>query len=361
MIRIVCDGVEHAFQALPVTIGRDPDNDLPIDDTKLSRRHCRIARTPEGIVVEDLESSNGTFVNGLRSQRHVLDAGDTILIGVTSLSVEWDPDAAPPRRKRKRNAAEVAALEQENRLLKRLLSLSHAVASERNEEKLLKRILDSAIELTGAERGFLFVMTLRGLDFRAARDQQGRDLESPAEKISSSIASEAIESGRPVMTEDAGGDARFAGGRSVALLHLRSVLCVPLKVPDGPVGASYLENSGVLGQFHPRDIPFVTAFGDFAAVTLAAARNMSVVQRREEQLRRSRERIGRLNARLKGLLRQQSRELAGVRADLTNLLANSLYGSDLDKWVRGSRLVGEPDKEFTPAPSRGLAGQRGWR
>lgn len=52
---------------------------------------------------------------------------------------------------------------------------------------------------------------------------------------------------------------------------------------------------------------------------------------------------------------------ARVRAGLTDLLAGSLYGSDLDKWVCDGQLVGEPDKEFTPAPSRGLAGQRGWR
>jgi hypothetical protein len=54
------------------------------------------------------------------------------------------------------------------------------------------------------------------------------------------------------------------------------------------------------------------------------------------------------------------RALAGVRDSLTGLLADHLYGSDL-RWVRDGQLVGEPDKEFIPAPSRGLAGQRGWR
>jgi hypothetical protein len=54
------------------------------------------------------------------------------------------------------------------------------------------------------------------------------------------------------------------------------------------------------------------------------------------------------------------RALAGVRESLTGLLVDHLYGSDL-RWVRDGQLVGEPDKEFTPAPNRGLAGQRGWR
>ncbi|MGH7163045.1 MAG: sigma 54-interacting transcriptional regulator [Planctomycetota bacterium] len=316
MIRILVGDVERSFPALPVTIGRDADNDLPVDDVKLSRHHCRVVRTPEGIVLEDLESRNGTFVNGAPTRRHVLRAGDAILIGVTPLSVEWDPESAPPPRAKRRAPRDLEELEAENERLRQLLALTKSLASERDEEALLERIVDSAVALTGAERGFLFLVTVNGLDFKVARDAAGSRIESPSEKISRSIAREAVESGRPVVTEDAGGDSRFAGGRSVAFLRLRSVLCVPLKVPDGPLGALYLEHRAATSQFHPRDVPIAASFGDFAAVALATARHVSDLRRSEEQLRESRERIARLNARLRGLLRRKSEELAGVRADL---------------------------------------------
>ncbi len=321
MIRIVCDGVPHRFPSLPVTIGRDSDNDLPIDDAKLSRHHCRITRGPEGILIEDLGSSNGTYVNGGRATREALRAGDSVLIGMTSLNIEWDPSVEPPPKAAGKGARAASAppateIERENQRLRQLLALTKAVASERDEELLLRRILDSTIQITGAGRGFLFLVTLHGLDIRAARDSRGSDIENPQDKISRSIATKAVESGKPVLTEDAEGDARFASGPSVAFLRLRSVLCVPLKVPDGPVGAIYLEHSTITAQFAPADFPLVTAFGEFAAVALSTARNLAALHRREEQLRRSRERIGRLNTRLKGLLRRQSRELAGVRADL---------------------------------------------
>jgi len=317
MIRVFVDGQERSFAALPITIGRDADNDIPLDDTKLSRRHCRIVRSPEGFVLEDMESSNGSYVNGERADSQVLSAGDTITIGITTLNVEWDSDLEPPKRKRGREeTVEVKELTEENRRLRRLVNLTKAVAAASDEESLLRLILDSAIELTGSERGFLFLVTLHGLDFKASRDSHGKDLDHPGEMISHSIASEAVESGRPVVTEDAGGDARFAGGRSVAFLRLRSVLCVPLKVKDGPIGAIYLENSDVTAQFHAEDVPLVTSFCDFVAMTIAKTRNLEALKKREEQLRRSRERIGRLNARLKSLLRTQSHELAGVRADL---------------------------------------------
>jgi len=325
MLRIVCGGVVHRFKALPVTMGRDDDNDLTLDDAKLSRQHCRIVRDGSGLVLEDLKSSNGTYVNGVPTHRNPLRAGDTVLIGVTPLDIEWDSDIAPapePREPAPRSTdvpepGEGDDVARENYRLRQLLRLAKSVASERDEEVLLRTILDSAIQLTGAERGYLFLITLNGLDFRVARDAEGDDLEEASENISQSIARAAVESGRPVMTEDAGGDARFAGGRSVAFLKLHSVLCVPLKVPDGPLGAIYLENRSITSQFHPRDVPLITAFGDFASIAVSAARSLDTLRKREEQLQRSRERVGRLNARLKTMLRQQSHELAGVRADLT--------------------------------------------
>jgi pSer/pThr/pTyr-binding forkhead associated (FHA) protein len=64
-----------------VTIGRQPDNTVSVDNPAVSARHARIARDGDGFVVEDLESRNGTFVNGERITRHVLQHGDVVLVG----------------------------------------------------------------------------------------------------------------------------------------------------------------------------------------------------------------------------------------------------------------------------------------
>jgi pSer/pThr/pTyr-binding forkhead associated (FHA) protein len=72
-----------------VTIGRDPDADLVLDDGEVSRHHARITLNPDGsAVVEDLGSTNGTFVNRneLVGPAH-LDPGDELLIGVTVMQV----------------------------------------------------------------------------------------------------------------------------------------------------------------------------------------------------------------------------------------------------------------------------------
>lgn len=68
-----------------VTIGRGPGNDIVIADDMVSLRHARITRRPEAIIIDDLDSTNGTIVNGIRVDSHMLKPGDHILLGSTEL------------------------------------------------------------------------------------------------------------------------------------------------------------------------------------------------------------------------------------------------------------------------------------
>jgi two-component system, cell cycle response regulator len=70
---------------LPVTVGRAPDAGLLIDDVAVSRRHARVWKGPDGFTIEDLGSTNGVFVNGVRETRRVLRNGDRIQIGTTTV------------------------------------------------------------------------------------------------------------------------------------------------------------------------------------------------------------------------------------------------------------------------------------
>lgn len=78
-------------------LGRDVTNDIPLGDAEISRQHSRLTRTPGGMVLEDLGSTNGTFVNGDRlSSPRVLQPGDIVGLGenVTLLFESTAPDAA---------------------------------------------------------------------------------------------------------------------------------------------------------------------------------------------------------------------------------------------------------------------------
>jgi pSer/pThr/pTyr-binding forkhead associated (FHA) protein len=80
----------------PVSIGRSPDNDLPIDNLAISNYHARVYFEGGRLVVEDLDSLNGTFVNDLRVERATLHDGDSIWIGKHHIKVDATADAAIP-------------------------------------------------------------------------------------------------------------------------------------------------------------------------------------------------------------------------------------------------------------------------
>jgi pSer/pThr/pTyr-binding forkhead associated (FHA) protein len=77
----------------PVGIGRSPDNDLPVDNLAVSNYHARVYFEAGRLVVEDLDSLNGTFVNDLRVERATLHDGDSIWIGKHHIKVDASGDA----------------------------------------------------------------------------------------------------------------------------------------------------------------------------------------------------------------------------------------------------------------------------
>ena len=82
-------GQQHRFDRFPVVIGRSPDNSLAVIDDRASRAHLRIRQMPEGLVLEDLQSKNGTYVDEVRvSAPLLLTASKVVRLGQTQLQVE---------------------------------------------------------------------------------------------------------------------------------------------------------------------------------------------------------------------------------------------------------------------------------
>jgi predicted component of type VI protein secretion system len=80
----------------PVTIGRAPDNDIQIDNLAVSNYHARVYVEAGSLVVEDLNSLNGSFLNDMRVERAMLKDGDAILIGKHEIFVDQVHDVAAP-------------------------------------------------------------------------------------------------------------------------------------------------------------------------------------------------------------------------------------------------------------------------
>lgn len=95
---------KYPFEKDSINIGRDADCDISIDNVAVSRNHASISRTEGEFVLEDLQSGNGTFVNGEKIVTHVLQPGDSFVIGKYSLLFETVSDVEAVVRESARKA-----------------------------------------------------------------------------------------------------------------------------------------------------------------------------------------------------------------------------------------------------------------
>ncbi len=193
--------------------------------------------------------------------------------------------------------------------LRRLLALSRRLNSQQRIESLLDEIIDTAVELSRAERAFLMLRDSSGaLHVRVARHMDKGSLGSE-EEVSRSIAERAASTGQVIMTVDAEMDQRFDTSRSVAALHLRSVLAVPFRVKERIVGTLYLDHRFRRSAFDEQAVEVVRELADIAAVAIENARLIRENQERQQQ-------IAQLNEQLETRLQETEVELARTRAKI---------------------------------------------
>ncbi len=299
----------------PVTLGRSLDNDLVIQDRRVSRRHCRIEPSEEGEwVLLDEGSQNGTRVNGVLVSRQALKSGDRIQLGKTRIAVlragETEPytegveetvhaKEAPPREK-----------------LLALMEINRALNAELRLEKLLGLIVDSALELIGGERGFLLLDEGRGLECKVARDASGKAIPPEEVRYSRRLAEEVRTTRVPRLAADALGDDDLKTIQSVVDLGVRSVLCVPLTVRGSVEGVLYVDHRLKTAVFTEADLDLLEAFADQAGIAVGNARLYRDLVRRKEELERTSMEVERLNAALKKKVAIQEQELRSVKERL---------------------------------------------
>ncbi|HRE88260.1 MAG TPA: sigma 54-interacting transcriptional regulator, partial [Myxococcota bacterium] len=198
----------------------------------------------------------------------------------------------------------------------RLLEVHKRLAGEHNVQRLLEYIMDSAILLTGAERGFLLLddeSHKEGLEVKVARNLDQENIRNRHLKISRGIARRVISTGEPVVTIDAMEDERYREQLSVVDLRLRSILCLPMSLRGRVLGAIYLDNRFRTSAFADEDIDFMEAFADMAAIALDNARLLESLENQAKQMAAARKEIEALNERLAAELSRRTQELEDTK------------------------------------------------
>jgi transcriptional regulator with GAF, ATPase, and Fis domain len=312
LILISPDGkrAEKPLAGEPCSIGRSRENTLPISEIRASRRHCRVEPANGKFVVVDEGSRNGTLLNGKLVQRAPLSPGDLIEIGQTRIFFEEVDEELVGRQ----TTLLDAGLRTDDENLLRLQRTARALNSELDPAKLFDLIVDHAIDIVKAERGFLLLRAADGaFEFAASRNFAGDSVAGSDLEISRSLANRAIEDGEPICAVNCAEDERFRDVQSISILGLRSVLCIPLRDRDAVVGAIYLDNRLARRAFGAEDLRMLEALADHATVAVRNARLFAAAEATRRELEESRRRVEALNERLETIVRGQTMELETLR------------------------------------------------
>jgi transcriptional regulator with GAF, ATPase, and Fis domain len=314
LILVTPDGkrAERVVATSPFTIGRSRDNGLPVAEIRASRRHCRVETANGRWFVVDEDSSNGTLLNGKLVRRALLSPGDLIEIGKTRIFFEEVDEEVVGHTTARLDEDGEERVDEANLL--RLQRTARALNSELDPSKLFDMIVDHAIDIVKAERGFLLLRGADGsFDFAASRNFAGDSVAGSELEISRSLANRAIADGEAICAVNCAEDERFRDVQSISLLGLRSVLCIPMRDRDAVIGAIYLDNRLARRAFGNEDMRMLEALADHAAVAVRNARLFAAAQDSRKELEESRQRVEALNERLEVIVRGQGMELEQLR------------------------------------------------
>lgn len=243
-------------------VGRDPKADIVLDDVRVSRRHARFTWLGAGFLLEDLGSKNGTFVNGRSSPATELKHRDWIsfggVVGRFDL-VSWDQ----ARRLRDDRLAR----------LRTSFETCRRLRGDPDGADLLQRLLQSAMELTKGERGFVLVAGPDGSIRAEVASGVSPEHSSGAPFAGSAGAIErALATRTSVVVSDAQVDGFFGKRESVVRMGLATLACVPLRTDSGIIGLLYIDGRRTLDGFTELDVAILEALADEAAMVLATLR-----------------------------------------------------------------------------------------
>jgi transcriptional regulator with GAF, ATPase, and Fis domain len=320
------------FQDGSLTIGREMSNQLILNDSLVSPQHCKLTIESDGAcVVRDLESTSGTFVNGLPVTDRILVTGDQVVVGgsvfafhneetkenetgtiILSETAKAVSEAAAKTRLRGEDVRylqpdALAALpsgERTARDLQTLVKISTAIGSIRDVESLQWQLLGMIFDVVPAERGAILV----GSDPEEFSSVVAWDrVAGPqhAVPVDRELARQVLEEGVAILSNEKNGasaiskseeldedesDDSDAEVRNVAVSEagkpaVHSLMCVPLLNLDKAIGLVYLDTTSPTARFTNEDLQLVTAIAGIASMALESARQVEWLGSENQRLR----------------------------------------------------------------------------
>jgi transcriptional regulator with GAF, ATPase, and Fis domain len=333
----ILKGTIFALSARPTSIGRDASNSLCLNDPSVSRNHCLIRFQPlepqdtgedstlkprdlpnetdgphqgqPSFTIVDLESFNGTFVNGLPIKQHVLYHGDQIAVGdvvVLFLLDEAEEGFGPPTssneaevitrstvRLRAEDAlylrpeqvlAQLPANDRIARDLNALLKISTKLNRISDLSKLQSELLALIVEVIPAERAAVLLVGETDDPFESICAWSKVKGEDNSIRVSQTITSQVVLECVALLSNDLFETEGLRDKPSLVEARVCSVLCVPVVFLGKPLGVIYLDTTDFSARFEENELQLLTAIAAIVAAPLENARRMRCLENENQRL-----------------------------------------------------------------------------
>src|SRR6516225_5965393 len=275
-------------------IGRDPTNPVAVNDPLVSRKHCALRKSEgEGgaVQVADLESLNGTLVNGVPTREKTLDHGDRIKVGSSQFIFVTHPVDSPPGVPLTDFLDEhftttitvmvnsedsvllqesVADMLPSNQRLARdlaaVLRISTAINAIRKAAELQERVLKMIFEVMPVERAAVLLAMDNSEEFVSGNyRERGAESTEPF-RISRTVVRRVFREGIAVIANDILTEQQIQPTESIVASQIRSLLCVPLTVFGSKLGVIYADTTHLGAEVDEHHLHLLTAIASIAAV-----------------------------------------------------------------------------------------------
>jgi len=291
------------------TLGRDPTNLVAVVDPSVSRKHCLLRREDNRYQIKDLDSRNGTLVNGVSVKEQWLRHGDEISTGdsvflflteeeeqvLSRSKVEFD-ERRPTAETRVIYPKEVVYLQPEQLLrelpsnaqvgrnLNALLKISRVVHAIRDLEELQAQLLDLIFEVVPASRGAILLTEGAGQEFNCMYARTRQAGQAQLVRVSRTIVRQVMKENVALLGVDVSTSGVLRDVESLAASEVRSLLCVPLSVFERMIGCIYLDSTNAANRFHEDHLQLTAAVAAVSAVALDNARRLQWLEQENQRL-----------------------------------------------------------------------------
>ncbi|MDX9703759.1 MAG: sigma 54-interacting transcriptional regulator [Candidatus Auribacterota bacterium] len=262
-----------------VIIGRDRSAGVALSDQAVSRQHCKLIVEDGVLAVEDLKSTNKTYLNDEPvGNPQPVTPQDLIRVGETVMRARLEDipekEETVPRN-RPKTSARTLLIDSSNVMVEKISNnldlmyrVNSAIHSIRDSKKLITRLLELIVEVIPADHGAILLYDQKTSRLKPEVSYCSERGVTDEICISRTIANQVFEKKIAVVTRDAQQDPRFMDKKTIIQHNIRSAMCVPMGTVNRMIGVIHMDNTIKSGLFTEKDLDLLSAIANQAAIAL---------------------------------------------------------------------------------------------